>query len=216
MCGDEPPVFKLYDALDTDAALRAAGIGAFRAEVAELLPDLADDVQSIVSLDDVKYLDVRLTCLRRWHANGVLCIGDAAHAMSPAGGVEINLAIRDAVATARLLGAGALAGPGSGRVRARVRRRRFLTAAVQSPQRLVHARVIAPVIAGRAAGALPTAAGTLLRRVPALSVIPAFLIGIGPRPERAAVGAALRPAGSSVSSSSEKKLMIDSQKKLAD
>jgi len=173
----------------TDAALRAAGIDAFRAEVAELLPDLADDVHTIASMDDVKHLDVRLNRLRRWHANGVLCIGDAAHAMSPAGGVGINLAVQDAVATARLLAAplrdGALAGPGPARVLARVqRRRRFPTVAIQTLQRVVHARVIAPVIAGRTEVVVPRIAGILLRRLRGLSVVPAFVIGVGPRPER--------------------------------
>ncbi|MDQ1082420.1 MULTISPECIES: FAD-dependent oxidoreductase [Microbacterium] len=174
----------------TDAALRAAGIDAFRADVAELLPDLAGDTASIATMDDVKHLDVRVDRLRRWHANGVVCIGDAAHAMSPAGGVGINLAVQDAVAAARLLAGplrrGSLAGPRSGRLLARVQRRRRLpTAVMQSLQRLVHSRAIAPVIEGRNAAILPRAAGILLRIVPGLSVIPAFLVGIGPRPERA-------------------------------
>ncbi len=174
----------------TDAALRAAGIDAFRAQVAKLLPDLSDDVRTIASLDDVKHLDVRLNRLRRWHANGVLCIGDAAHAMSPAGGVGINLAVQDAVATARLLAeslrAGTLAGPRSGRLLARVqRRRRFPTVVIQTLQRIVHARVIAPVIVGAKEVVVPRAGGILLRRMPWLNVIPAFVIGVGPRPERA-------------------------------
>src|SRR5699024_11785759 len=87
----------------TDAALRARGLEALRAETADLLPEAADDVVGISSLDDVKHLDVRIDRLRRWYAAGVLCIGDAAHAMSPVGGVGINLAVQDAVATARLL-----------------------------------------------------------------------------------------------------------------
>lgn len=174
----------------TDAALRAAGLDAFRAQVAELLPDLADDVHTITAMDEVKHLDVRLDRLRRWHANGAVCIGDAAHAMSPAGGVGINLAVQDAVATARLLAeplrAGALAGPRSGRLLARVQRRRsFPTVVIQTLQRLVHARVIAPVLGGRTAAVLPRGAGILLRVLPVLSAIPAFVIGIGPRPERA-------------------------------
>lgn len=170
----------------TDAELRARGIDAFRAEVAELLPDLADDVDSIASLDDVRHLDVRVDRLRRWNANGVLCIGDAAHAMSPVGGVGINLAIQDAVATARLLAGplarGTLSGRGLGVVQ---RRRMFPTVVIQTLQRVMHARVIAPVISGRNAVAFPRAVGILLRAVPALSAIPAYLIGIGPRPERA-------------------------------
>ncbi|WP_307484022.1 FAD-dependent oxidoreductase [Microbacterium trichothecenolyticum] len=174
----------------TDAALRAAGIDALRAQVSELLPELAEDVHTIASMDDVKHLDVRVDRLRRWHANGVLCIGDAAHAMSPAGGVGINLAIQDAVATARLLAKplrrGALAGPRSGRVLARVqRRRRFPTVVIQMAQRVVHARVIAPVLRGATDAVLPRFAGVLLRRLPLLSAVPAFVIGVGTRPERA-------------------------------
>ncbi|WKK71758.1 FAD-dependent monooxygenase [Rathayibacter oskolensis] len=87
----------------TDARVRGRGIEAFRAESAALLPEVAGDVKSIASMDEVKHLDVRLDRLRRWSAPGVLCIGDAAHAMSPVGGVGINLAVQDAVATARLL-----------------------------------------------------------------------------------------------------------------
>ena len=86
-----------------DAEIRARGIEAFRADVADLAPDLADRVDALESMDDVKFLDVRLDRLRRWHVDGLLCIGDAAHAMSPIGGVGINLAVQDAVATATLL-----------------------------------------------------------------------------------------------------------------
>lgn len=113
----------------TDAQVRARGIDAFRADARTLFPELADAVDSVASMDDVKHLDVRVERLRRWHANGVLCIGDAAHAMSPVGGVGINLAIQDAVATARILAGpltrGDLRRPGGSRVLARVRRRRL-------------------------------------------------------------------------------------------
>jgi 2-polyprenyl-6-methoxyphenol hydroxylase-like FAD-dependent oxidoreductase len=181
----------------TDAEVRAAGIDAFRGGVAELLPDLAADVHTIASLDDVKHLDVRLNRLHRWHANGVLCIGDAAHAMSPVGGVGINLAIQDAVATARLLREplrrGQLRGRRSGRILARVQRRRNPPAAlVQALQRLAHRYVIARVLEGGGEAVLPKPAATLLRRFPGLSVVPAWIVGMGPRPERAP-GWARRP-----------------------
>ncbi|MCJ1709019.1 FAD-dependent oxidoreductase [Microbacterium sp. VKM Ac-2923] len=174
----------------TDAALRAGGVDAVRALSAELLPELAGDARAIASIDDVKHLDVQLNRLRRWHANGVLCIGDAAHAMSPMGGVGINLAVQDAVATARLLAEplrrGALSGTGSGRVIARVQRRRRLpTVIIQGVQRILHARVIAPVIRDGRPLRLPRGMASLLRRLPMLSAIPAYLIGMGPRPERA-------------------------------
>ena len=85
----------------SDAELRARGLESFHRELAELIPESSSD--AITSWDDVKVLDVRLDRLRRWHGNGVLCIGDAAHAMSPVGGVGINLAIADAVAAAGYL-----------------------------------------------------------------------------------------------------------------
>ncbi|MWV59493.1 FAD-dependent oxidoreductase [Rathayibacter sp. VKM Ac-2754] len=172
----------------TDAEVRARGIEAFRAEAAALLPEVADDVDAIASMDEVKHLDVRLDRLRRWHAPGVLCIGDAAHAMSPVGGVGINLAVQDAVATARLL-AGPLRrgvfGSGGDTLLARVQRRRGLPAVlVQTLQRLLHARLILPALSGRLSGPPPSVVA-LLRTLPALAVVPALLVGVGPRPERA-------------------------------
>ena len=173
----------------TDAAVRARGVEAFRAETAELLPDLADDVHGIASMDAVKHLDVRLDRLRRWYAPGVLCIGDAAHAMSPMGGVGINLAVQDAVATARILAGplrrGALRGPRSERILARVQRRRTLpTVLIQGLQRMLHARIIGPALDGRTIQP-PQRLITVLERLPVLTAIPAFIVGVGPRPERA-------------------------------
>lgn len=181
----------------SDAAVRARGVEAFRADVAALLPEVADDVAGIASMDAVKHLDVRMDRLRRWHAPGVLCIGDAAHAMSPVGGVGINLAVQDAVATARLLARdlrhGTLRGPAGDRALARVRWRRWLpTVVVQTAQRVVHARVIAPALGGTLT-APPRAALRLLRRLPVLAAVPAAAVGIGPRPERVPLWAR-RPA----------------------
>lgn len=172
----------------SDAALRARGIEDFRARIARLLPQVGDDVAGIASMDDVKLLDVRVDRLRRWHAPGVLCIGDAAHAMSPVGGVGINLAVQDAVATARLLAeplrqAGSV-GPVPEADLRRVRRRRLLpTVLVQGLQRVMHAALIDRVLDGGVTGP-PAALLAVWRRVPALSAIPALLIGVGPRPER--------------------------------
>jgi 2-polyprenyl-6-methoxyphenol hydroxylase-like FAD-dependent oxidoreductase len=169
----------------TDPQLRARGIESFRQDIAELLPWSAGRVHDLTSMDDVKHLDVRLNRLKRWHVDGLLCIGDAAHAMSPMGGVGINLAVQDAVAAATLL-----AEPLSRRALtpehlARVRARRLLpTIVVQSVQRLMHRAFAVPVLAGRRVG-LPKPVQVLLRRVPAASFIPAYLIGIGPRPEHA-------------------------------
>src|ERR1044072_8805817 len=82
----------------------ADGIEAFRASVARLYPALADRVTELESPDDVHFLQVRVNHLSTWHRDGLLCIGDAAHAMSPVGGCGINLAIQDAVVAASLLG----------------------------------------------------------------------------------------------------------------
>src|SRR5262249_59272311 len=87
----------------TDAQRRAAGLEHFMAELAAAAPWLADGNRALRSWDEVKLLDVQLDRLRRWHRPGLLCIGDAAHAMSPVFGIGINLAVEDAVAAARHL-----------------------------------------------------------------------------------------------------------------
>jgi 2-polyprenyl-6-methoxyphenol hydroxylase-like FAD-dependent oxidoreductase len=176
-----------------DPEIRARGIDRFRADVAELMPDLADRVDALASMDDVKHLDVRVNRLHRWHDDGLLCIGDAAHAMSPIGGVGINLAVQDAVAAATLL-----AGPlRRGGVRpeelAAVRRRRVLpTVLVQALQRVMHRGLVGPIVEGRRMGP-PAPVLALLRRVPQVSLVPAVLIGIGLRPEHAPEFARRRP-----------------------
>lgn len=172
-----------------DTMIRQRGIEVFRQESAELLPDLAAGLAGLSSMDDVKHLDVRVDRLRRWYAPGVLCIGDAAHAMSPVGGVGINLAVQDAVAAARLLARplreGKLARSRGTRYLARVQRRRIIpTAVLQRLQRAIHALVIMGVLRGEVTEP-PPLLGRVLERVPVLTAIPAFLIGIGPRPERA-------------------------------
>lgn len=172
-----------------DDAVRARGLDAFRADAAALFPEAADGVSGIESMSDVKHLDVRVDRLRRWYAPGVLCIGDAAHAMSPVGGVGINLAVQDAVAAARLLAPLLLdesrSGQAERRVLARIQRRRMVpTVFVQGLQRVMHARLIMPAINGRALRP-PLWLVKLVRRVPGLSVIPALAVGVGPRPERA-------------------------------
>jgi 2-polyprenyl-6-methoxyphenol hydroxylase-like FAD-dependent oxidoreductase len=169
----------------TDRQLRARGIERFRADVAALMPDLADRVDALTSMDDVKHLDVRVDRLRRWHADGLLCIGDAAHAMSPVGGVGINLAVQDAVAAARLVAAPLLRGTVTPADLAAVRARRNLpTAAVQTVQRLMHRGLVVPILEGRRMSP-PRPVLTLLQRVPQLSSVPAYLIGVGLRPEHA-------------------------------
>ncbi|GAA2526640.1 FAD-dependent oxidoreductase [Pilimelia columellifera subsp. columellifera] len=169
----------------TDAAIRARGVAAFRRDIAELIPWAADRVDSLASMDEVKHLDVRLNRLPRWHRDGLLCIGDAAHAMSPVGGVGINLAVQDAVAAATLLAGPLKAGKLTPAVLASVRARRLLpTVAAQRLQRLLHRVLVTPILDGRRAGP-PRPVLSALRRVPALSVVPAYLIGVGLRPEHA-------------------------------
>jgi 2-polyprenyl-6-methoxyphenol hydroxylase-like FAD-dependent oxidoreductase len=190
-----------------DPLIRAAGLGQFRARVAALLPWTADRLHALESLDDVKLLDVRLERLRSWHRNGLLLIGDAAHAMSPAGGVGINLAVADAVAAARLLGPALRSGGIVPRslLRAVQRRRWWPTALTQAGQRLAHWAVLdarAITASGRPLTPAPTEpapAGRLplplrlLQRFPVLQGVPARLIAIGPLPEHAPAWARRTP-----------------------
>ena len=168
-----------------DARLRTAGVEAFRADIADLMPEYADRVDEIASMDEVKHLDVKLNRLRRWHVDGLLCIGDAAHAMSPIGGVGINLAIQDAVAAATLLAAPLQRGTLTERDLGRVRNRRLLpTVLVQGLQRIMHRNIAGPALAGRLDGP-PAPLLRLMRAVPAAQIVPAYLVGVGFRPERA-------------------------------
>jgi len=182
----------------TDVRIRAEGVEGFRRRIAALRPDLADRVDAIRSLDDLHWLDVRLDRLQSWHINGLLCIGDAAHAMSPAGGVGINLAVQDAVAAAELLAPALLRGRVSTADLRRVeRRRRPPTVVVQTAQRLMHRAVFGPIMAGKRTK-VPAAALFVARRVPAVRKIMPRLIGFGPRPEHAPafarrIGAAPQP-----------------------
>ncbi len=169
----------------TDAELRARGIDAFRRDVSALLPDMTEAVAALTSMDDVKHLDVRVNRLRRWHIDGLLCIGDAAHAMSPLGGVGINLAIQDAVAAATLLAEPLRQHRVTGRDLAAVRRRRlFATAVTQAVQRVLQRRLLGPLLRG-ADPTPPAALLGLVSRLPWLSVVPAYFVGVGVRPEHA-------------------------------
>ena len=165
-------------------AIRAAGIEAFRQEVGQIAPFLADRVDQLTSFDDISLLTVQVNRLRRWWAPGLLFIGDAAHAMSPVGGVGINLAIQDAVAAARILAPSLRSGPSSPFALARVQLRRILpTWLTQLGQRAIQERVIRQVVAGSGGRDAPRLL-RLLDRVPVLQVVPAWLIGRGVMPER--------------------------------
>jgi 2-polyprenyl-6-methoxyphenol hydroxylase-like FAD-dependent oxidoreductase len=164
-------------------SLRARGIETFREEIAALNPALADRVNEIASWDDVKLLTVRVDRLKRWYRPGLLCIGDAAHAMSPVGGVGINLAIQDAVAAANILWEPLRDGGVSESALARVQaRREWPTKMTQAVQLFVQKRVISNVLK-MTTRPRPPFIVTLLNRFPVLRRIPARLIGMGFRPE---------------------------------
>jgi 2-polyprenyl-6-methoxyphenol hydroxylase-like FAD-dependent oxidoreductase len=162
--------------------IRAKGLPAFRDSVAALAPFVRDRVGEIASWDDVKLLTVAVDRLTRWHRPGLLCIGDAAHAMSPIGGVGVNLAVQDAVAAANLLAAALR----EKRLRdddlARVQRRReFPTRVTQRFQIIVQNRVVTRILGGNEL--TPPPALRLLLRFPVLRRLPARFIGLGVRPE---------------------------------
>jgi 2-polyprenyl-6-methoxyphenol hydroxylase-like FAD-dependent oxidoreductase len=169
-----------------DSEMRAEGVTALRRNLAALVPWLAAKVDQLDSLDDVKLLDVRLNRLRKWYTRGLLLIGDAAHAMSPVGGVGINLAIADAVATARMLAAPLRAGAVSERQLARLQARRWgPTALIQRVQRVVHDTVLAPAVSGAAESADTPRPVRVVAAVPALRRAIAYGVAIGPLPEYA-------------------------------
>ncbi len=164
-------------------ALRTRGLPAFRDEFVALAPFVRDRVGEIASWDDVKLLTVAVDRLTRWYRDGLLCIGDAAHAMSPIGGVGINLAIQDAVAAANILAVKLRARRLSTDDLRRVQRRReFPTRWTQRLQLFIQDRVITQVLGSKAA-LTPPLAVRLLARYPALRRIPGRLVGIGIRPE---------------------------------
>jgi len=164
-------------------ALRRVGLEAFRAEMVGVVPFLADRVAEITSWDNVKLLTVRIDRLKQWHRPGLLCIGDAAHAMSPVGGVGINLAIQDAVAAANILYRPLRQGaPSAAYLNAVQRRRELPTRITQRMQVVMQNRVIFRTLTSGAPTSLPWPA-RLLRDYPILRRIPARLVGMGFRPE---------------------------------
>jgi len=164
-------------------ALRRVGLEAFRAEIVGVVPFLADRVAEITSWDHVKLLTVRIDRLKQWHRPGLLCIGDAAHAMSPVGGVGINLAIQDAVAAANILYRPLRQGaPSAAYLEAVQRRRELPTRITQRMQVVMQNRVIFRTLTSGAPTSLPWPA-RLLRDYPILRRIPARLVGMGFRPE---------------------------------
>ena len=173
--------------------VRAAGLPAFRQTLAKALPFLADRVGELKSWDEVKLLTVAIDRLRTWYKPGLLCIGDAAHAMSPVGGVGINLAIQDAVATANLLWKPLKYGTLTESDLARVQHRReFPMKVTQRLQVMAQNNIVQPVL--KSSGPLkPPFILRLVDRVPRLQHILARLVGIGVRPEHVHSPAAVLP-----------------------
>jgi 2-polyprenyl-6-methoxyphenol hydroxylase-like FAD-dependent oxidoreductase len=164
-------------------AIRGRGLASFREEIAQLAPYLRDRIGELADWSDVKLLSVSVDRLRQWYRHGLLCIGDAAHAMSPVGGVGINLAIQDAVAAANILAPRLQQGSVSEHdLRAVQRRREFPTRTTQAIQVAVQKRVIGRVLLSTRTLSAPLIV-RLLRLMPFLTRLPARLIGLGVRPE---------------------------------
>jgi 2-polyprenyl-6-methoxyphenol hydroxylase-like FAD-dependent oxidoreductase len=163
--------------------LRRAGLDAFKERVTRLVPLFSHRLDALKSWDDIKLLTVALDRLERWYRTGLLCIGDAAHAMSPIGGVGINLAVQDAVAAANILWQPLKAGTVQDEDLRKVQERRMLpTRVTQTLQLFVQNKLI-----GRALGSAQSLPAPLLLRLtdrfPLIRRIPARLVGIGVRPE---------------------------------
>ena len=165
--------------------LKARGIGAIRAEIEAIEPRLGSIAGDLVDLDQLHLLEVSLDRLKRWHRPGLLAIGDAAHAMSPMGGIGINLAIQDAVAAANLLAGPLAQGESVDRLLRRVQRRREgSTKLIQLVQKIAQDWVLAPVLRRNEVLSKPPLPLVVLERFPALRRIPGRAIALGIRRER--------------------------------
>jgi 2-polyprenyl-6-methoxyphenol hydroxylase-like FAD-dependent oxidoreductase len=164
--------------------LRERGLDAFRTALSRIAPMLADRVCELKDWKQVSLLTVAVERLERWHRPGLICIGDAAHAMSPIGGVGINLAVQDAVAAANILAAPLRAGAADEAVLARVQRRRELpTRLIQALQVTIQNQVIRGLLTRSGDELKPPLVVKLLQRFPMLGRIPARALGVGVRPE---------------------------------
>jgi len=168
----------------TFAVLRERGLPAFRADLVQLAPFLREAAEGLADWNEVKLLTVKIDRLPRWHLPGLLCIGDSAHAMSPAGGVGINLAIQDAVAAANLLAPALRQGRVDESLLRQVQRRReFPARVIQRLQVFVHHRMFPaqPRTSPPRTGGGPPLPARIL--IPLLRRLIARLIGLGVRPE---------------------------------
>jgi 2-polyprenyl-6-methoxyphenol hydroxylase-like FAD-dependent oxidoreductase len=165
-------------------AIVSAGIEAFRAEISSLVPWLGDRLGELRDWNDIKLLTVSVDRLREWYRPGLLCIGDAAHAMSPIGGVGINLAVQDAVAAANALYPAFTRGtPGVSDLRAVQRRRVFPMTVIQAMQVAVQNGFLGQFLDVKTKMKPPLAL-RLFAAIPLLRRIPGYVLGVGVRPER--------------------------------
>jgi 2-polyprenyl-6-methoxyphenol hydroxylase-like FAD-dependent oxidoreductase len=172
---------------------RAAGLEAFRQSIAKVAPTFADRVHELQDWGQIKLLTVKVNRLREWCRPGLLCIGDAAHAMSPIGGIGINLAIQDAVAAANILAPSFARGTPSLDDLKRVQRRReFPTRMTQNFQMAIQNNVMTRMLATKE-NPKPPLPVRLLNRFPRLRGLPARFIGLGIRPEHVQSPAAAEP-----------------------
>jgi 2-polyprenyl-6-methoxyphenol hydroxylase-like FAD-dependent oxidoreductase len=170
--------------------IHARGLPAFRDRIRSLVPFFGDRVEELNDWNEIRLLTVVVDRLRTWHKPGLLCIGDAAHAMSPVGGVGINLAIQDAVAAANILSAPLASGRLSDDDLGRVQRRRELpTRVIQRVQLAIQDQFLRRALERRGEVKVPLAM-RLLQRFPVLRRIPARLVGVGVRPEHVRVPSA--------------------------
>jgi 2-polyprenyl-6-methoxyphenol hydroxylase-like FAD-dependent oxidoreductase len=165
-------------------AVKARGLEALREEIVRLAPILRAGISDVKSWDDVKLLTVAINRLKRWTRPGLLCIGDAAHAMSPVGGVGVNLAVQDAVATANLLAAKLASGcPSESELDAVRNRREFPVRMTQAMQVVVQNNIISVALKPGDQPLKPPLAARIINAVPWLQGITARFIGLGVRPE---------------------------------
>ena len=164
--------------------IKQDGIASFHARLKKAAGFAADRIDNIRDFDDVSLLTVTVDRLPRWARPGLLCIGDSAHAMSPVGGVGINLAVQDAIAAANLLWKPLAQGkPTLDDLRRVQARREFPVKVTQAAQVMIQERIIAPALES-AKPVKPPFVLKLLNTVPILRVIPAYAVGVGVRPER--------------------------------